>query len=95
MNADIINALRLASERVKATVGSPNLLDEAADELEKVQSEADRLARRNALLVAEIETVREERDEARREACVLMQQTGFLRGDYASERGWDCFRGTP
>ena len=56
--------------------------------------EASRLARRNALLVAEIETVRAERDEARREVCVLMQQTGFLRGDYAIERGWDCFRET-
>jgi hypothetical protein len=39
----------------------------------------------------EIERLRNERDEARREVCVLMQRTGFLRGDYADERGWDCF----
>ena len=37
-------------------------------------------------------TLRNERDEARREVCVLMQRTGFLRGDYAAERGWDCFK---
>lgn len=86
MSEDIINALRLASDRVKATVGSPNILDEAADELKKLlgmlevanemaehyaqerdteRAEADRLARRNALLVAEIETLRAERDEAK------------------------------
>lgn len=59
MSEDIINALRLASDRVRATVGSPNILDEAADELEKLNAEADRLARRNALLVAEIETLRD------------------------------------
>jgi len=40
----------------------------------------------------EIEQLRKERDEARREVCVLMQRTGFLRGDYADERGWDCFK---
>jgi len=40
----------------------------------------------------EIERLRNERDEARREVCVLMQRTGFLRGDYAAERGWDCFK---
>lgn len=40
----------------------------------------------------EIERLRAERDEARREVCVLMQQNGFLRVDYANERGWDCFK---
>ena len=42
--------------------------------------------------VVDIERLRKERDEARREVCVLMQRTGFLRGDYAAERGWDCFK---
>ena len=32
-----------------------------------------------------------ERDEARREVCNLMHKTGFLNGDYADSRGWDCF----
>ena len=43
----------------------------------------------------EIERLRAERDEARREVCVLMQRTGFLRGDYAAERDWDCFKENP
>lgn len=120
MSDDIINALRLASDRVKATVGSPNILDEAADELKKLlgmlevanemaehyaqerdteRAEADRLARRNALLVAEIETLREERDEARREVC-SMNETGLRMNESdkkreAKRRGWDCFKENP
>jgi hypothetical protein len=35
--------------------------------------------------------LREERDEARREVCDIMHMTGFLAGDYAASRGWDCF----
>ncbi len=33
-----------------------------------------------------------ERDEARREVCNMMHKTGFLNGDYADSRGWDCFK---
>jgi hypothetical protein len=40
----------------------------------------------------EIERLRAERDEARREVCNLMHKTGFLNGDYADSRGWDCFK---
>ena len=36
-----------------------------------------------------------ERDEARREVCNLMHKTGFLNGDYADSRGWDCFKDAP
>jgi hypothetical protein len=39
----------------------------------------------------EIERLREERDEARRDVCDMMHITGFLAGDYAASRGWDCF----
>jgi hypothetical protein len=35
--------------------------------------------------------LREERDEARREVCGFHHLTGFLSGDYAASRGWDCF----
>lgn len=35
--------------------------------------------------------LREERDEARREVCGIHHVTGFLAGDYAMSRGWDCF----
>jgi len=36
--------------------------------------------------------LRLERDEARREVCNMMHKTGFLNGDYADSRGWDCFK---
>lgn len=39
----------------------------------------------------EIERLREERDEARRDVCDMMHYTGFLAGDYAASRGWNCF----
>ena len=120
MTYDIINALRLSSERVKEFVGTPNILDEAADELKKLigilevanemaehyaqerdteKAEAERLAKRNALLVAEIETVRAERDEARREVC-SMNETGLRmnasdKQREAKRRGWDCFKEKP
>ena len=45
-----------------------------------------------AALWRALREARRERDEARREVCNLMHPTGFLNGDYARERGWDCFR---
>jgi hypothetical protein len=33
-----------------------------------------------------------ERDEARRDICSMMHMTGFLGGDYAHSKGWDCFK---
>ena len=50
--------------------------------------EAMRLAKRNALLVAEIETVREERDEARREL-------DEIRRERHDEQRLDCFKEEP
>ncbi len=40
----------------------------------------------------EIESLRRERDEARREVCVWQTgRTGSALQDYAKLRGWDCF----
>jgi hypothetical protein len=39
-----------------------------------------------------IERLIKERDEARRDVCDMMHWTGFLAGDYARSRGWDCFK---
>lgn len=70
-------------------------------ELIRDRDEAERLARRNALLVAEIETVRVERDEARVEVCRLIVAGDFsvheneTKEHVAFERGWDCFKETP
>jgi hypothetical protein len=33
-----------------------------------------------------------ERDEARRDVCSMMHMTGFLGGDYAHSKEWDCFK---
>jgi hypothetical protein len=33
-----------------------------------------------------------ERDEARRDICSMMHMTGFLGGDYAHSKGWDCYK---
>lgn len=43
--------------------------------------------------VAEIERLRAERDEARREVCELLynRQGGWPK-EHANERGWDCFK---
>jgi hypothetical protein len=40
---------------------------------------------------AEIGRLQRERDEARREVCGFHHLTGFLAGDYANSREWDCF----
>lgn len=43
-------------------------------------------------IMAAVDQIIRERDEARREVCWIMQKTGFMRGDYANSRGWDCFK---
>ena len=40
----------------------------------------------------EIERLRKERDEARREVCELKLVNAY---DYATDRGWDCFKEEP
>lgn len=43
-------------------------------------------------LLAMTREARNERDEARREVCGFHHLTGFLGGDYAISRGWDCYK---
>jgi hypothetical protein len=43
-------------------------------------------------LTKERDEARKERDEARREVCGFHHLTGFLAGDYAISRGWDCYK---
>ena len=47
---------------------------------------------RNQELMAIINRLTTERDEARRDVCSMMHMTGFLGGDYAHSKGWDCFK---
>ena len=52
-------------------------------------------------LVKTINTLREERDEARREVCELRTDIGLSRPlkpyliEFAASRGWDCFKEEP
>ena len=43
-------------------------------------------------IMAAVDRVIAERDEARRDVCDMMHWTGFLAGDYARSRGWNCFK---
>ena len=64
--------------RMNSECHAPHLMLQAADEIE--------------LLRIGVATALKERDEARREVCNIMHKTGFLNGDYADSRGWDCFK---
>jgi hypothetical protein len=69
---DIVNRIRRNRECL-----APSIMDEAADEIE-------RLERANIKLTAE-------RDEARREACGHGETVGGAMLE-AELRGWDCFK---
>jgi hypothetical protein len=84
---DIVDELR-EIQRMNTTLHGAQMAARAADDIERLRG----------MLEVQDEMVKhyvEERDEARREVCVLMQRAGFLRGDYANERGWDCFKEKP
>ena len=59
------------------------------DPLDRMRAESDWL-KAELTLRAEIERLRKERDEARREVCNMKDFNG-LPSDYALERNWDCF----
>lgn len=69
----------------------------AADEIERLRAECERL-RRDGL--RHIDTLVAERDEARREVCDRIAYPNRLmhldrprtRYEVAQERGWDCFK---
>jgi hypothetical protein len=50
------------------------------------------LIEQKAIYEGRIEQLIKERDEARRDVCSMMHMTGFLGGDYAHSKGWDCFK---
>jgi hypothetical protein len=69
------------------------------EDLDRINSISSELAARFAVLYDKIVTLEienekltKERDEARREICDMHHMTGFLSGDYALSRGWDCFK---
>ena len=50
------------------------------------------LIEQKAIYEGRIGQLIKERDEARRDVCSMMHMTGFLGGDYAHSKGWDCFK---
>jgi DNA repair exonuclease SbcCD ATPase subunit len=84
MTDDIVARLRVLNHHAKKLAENESLHDlhrEAFTRCENLTWEAAK----------KIERLREERDEARREVCGIHHVTGFLAGDYALSRGWDCF----
>jgi len=65
-----------------------------ANGLGEFQTYASRDYRRMLLDAAdEIERLRKERDEARREICVMLEDaTNNHRENHAKRWGWDCFK---
>jgi hypothetical protein len=54
-------------------------------------NELENASAQNKSLAKERDEAIKERDEARREVCYFHHITGFLAGDYAYSRKWDCF----
>ena len=98
-------------DRDECTREDRDMLRAAADEIERLRAEvadllyvsADLLAKLSANKSAgsalEREKIIAERDEARREVCIIMGGKGGRSSyispdavDYANSRGWDCFK---
>ena len=94
--ADMVYIARRISEELNNARYENNLLVQKCRELQEridaMKHQVEAKENINSTLTGAFNALRRERDEARREVCVLMQRTGFLRGDYAAERGWDCFK---
>ena len=64
----------------------------AMSERYRLTEELENAKYQNNLLVQKCRELEKERDEARREVCCFHHLTGFLSGDYAISRGWDCYK---
>ena len=65
---------------------------------DQLHREVSRMARELADKDREIERLRDERDEARREVCSLQPfayHNDGIAKDHAAYRGWDCFKEKP
>ena len=97
--ADMVYIARRISEELNNARYENNLLVQKCRELQEridaLKHQVEAKENINSTLTGAFNALRREHDEARREVCVLMQRTGFLRGDYAAERGWDCFKDNP
>jgi len=85
---DIVTNLRSAS-RFDCAGG---LVERAADEIDRLRAEVNDLFAAVAALKAEVAQRTAERDEARRELCLLRAPSTQLSdiAAYAIRRNWDC-----
>ena len=65
---------------------------EAADEIERLRLVVEAWLVYSQRAERDIETLRAERDEARRMVCGLDADLMEDQREYARHRGWDCFR---
>ena len=63
-----------------------------AECIRRLMQRCDKEAEHVAELEEQIETLRAERDEARREVSNLNRTWARMPQVYARERGWDCFK---
>jgi len=86
MSNDIVTRLRLRPTILRKNQFGDIETDRAAtalfDDCHAIMREA----------ADEIERLRAERDEARREVCQKHDHGYFMDEDYAEIRGWDCFK---
>jgi uncharacterized coiled-coil DUF342 family protein len=78
------------------------LVERIVELTEEVSSVTEDRRHAVAALSEQVDTVRAERDQARREVCELRSDIGFSRPivthmkEFAASRGWDCFpKATP
>jgi len=89
-----VKLLNLEEECIKK-----NQMQAERDEIERLRADLMCLKHQNAEFVRALTMSQDERnaavkerDEARRDICSMMHMTGFLGGDYAHSKGWDCFK---
>lgn len=90
---DIVSELRAWRK-----IGSDSVMGRAADEIERLRAELDRLGPLMLRANAEIIQLRAERDKARRLYCIAFQEITENLGEknttesIAKEMEWDCFK---
>jgi hypothetical protein len=92
---DIVALLR----RHRCMTGMRTVIDDAADEIERLRRNVGCARNQRSTQFCaealdaqrEIETLRAERDEARREVCDMEGETAGGALLEARKRGWDCF----
>jgi hypothetical protein len=98
----MIEDLREASRLIAHIVGSPNLLDQAAEEIMQLRQQVEELRAANFALSDAVKTLRAERDTIRRTFCFMIASSNLNARDgntafrigaewVAELNHWKCF----